>query len=79
MWDDTMGGGMMGMGFLWMLLLLIALVLFIVWIVRTVGSRGSTSADGSSSTDSALDLARRRYAEGEITREEFEQIKRDLR
>ena len=28
--------------------------------------------------DSALEIARRRYARGEITREEFEQVRRDL-
>jgi putative membrane protein len=28
--------------------------------------------------DEAMDLARRRYANGEISREEFEQIKRDI-
>jgi len=28
--------------------------------------------------DEAMDLAKRRYANGEISREEFEQIKRDI-
>ena len=30
------------------------------------------------SDDEALEIARRRYANGEISREEFEQLKRDL-
>lgn len=78
MWDGMMGGGMMGMGLLWMLLLFVALVLLIVWLVRALGTRGSTPADDSSRTDGALDLARQRYARGEITQEEFERIRRDL-
>jgi putative membrane protein len=32
----------------------------------------------SQEDDEAVDLAKRRYANGEISREEFEQIKRDI-
>jgi uncharacterized membrane protein len=40
------------------------------------GSRPPSSPDAG---EEALDIARRRYAAGEITREEFEQILEDLR
>lgn len=38
------------------------------------GSHGMTDPE----EDPALDIARRRYARGEITREQFEQLQRDL-
>jgi len=38
------------------------------------GSHGMTDPE----EDSALDIARRRYASGEITREQFEQLRRDV-
>ena len=54
--------------------LLRAGVIYVVYhLVRQGGSRGRTTKKPP------LEIARRRYASGEITREEFEQIKRDLR
>jgi putative membrane protein len=79
----TMDGmGMMGMmtwGLLSMLLGLIILFLFIlaaaygvkwVWGQRTP----SSTAHG----ETALDLLKKRYARGEISREEFERIKKEI-
>jgi putative membrane protein len=77
---DGMGmTGMMTWGLLSMLLGLIILFLFIlavgygvkwVWGQRT----SSTTAHG----ESALDLLKKRYAKGEISREEFERIKKEI-
>ena len=76
------GMGMMGMmtwGLLSMLLGLIILFLFIlaaaygvkwVWGQRTP----SSTAHG----ETALDLLKKRYARGEISREEFEWIKKEI-
>ena len=72
MWDDGWSG--------WWIVMPILMVLFwgtvigvVIWAVTqfTRGGRG----DGSR----ALDIAQERYARGEISREEFEQIRRDLR
>ena len=75
-----MGPGMMG-GFLFMLLLLIAAVILVVWIVKMMspqqGGSERTSAEAPVKED-AVELARKRYARGEISKEEFEQIKIDL-
>jgi putative membrane protein len=70
-----MGGGMMGGmmgigGMLSMLLFWIVFILLIVWIVRTV-----VNAGGRQDAKSILD---QRYARGDITRREYEQMKKDI-
>lgn len=69
-------------GFLFWLLLLFV----ILWAVR--GTRGCYAGghpywrhyyhDHAHGED-AIEIARKRYARGEITKEEFEQLKQDLR
>lgn len=67
-----------GMGW-WMLIGSIWFVVFwglVLWVVLSlVGRAGGGGARGD---DSPVEIARRRYARGDITREEFEQIRRDL-
>ncbi len=74
------GWGMMGpFGWIGGLLLLVLIVLAIVWLWRALdlaGSLGSSSRTGGS--DRALEIARERYAWGEIGTEEFERIRREL-
>lgn len=62
------------------LLVIAGLVLLIVWLVRTVGEGGSRIGAGpqSSSEDSAIRTARERFARGEISRDEYEEIMRTL-
>lgn len=83
MGPGMMGPGMMG-GFGWGWFMPIFLILFwvlIVWAVVTfvrgvAWPGGSHSA--SSRTDSAMEVLRRRYARGEVSKEEYEEKKRDL-
>jgi putative membrane protein len=66
-----------GMGW-WMLFGSVWFVLFwgaIIWLFVRLLSPGR---DARGPDDSPIEIARRRYARGEITREEFEQIRRDL-
>lgn len=64
-------------GGIWMLLFWGAIIAFGVWVVRKLfGSAVSDSAKISES--GALDIAKERYAKGEIPKEEFEQIVKDL-
>ena len=66
-------GGFMGIG----MLVFWGLVIWgIVALARGVSSSGNTGHPLQ--TDSALEVLKRRYARGEITREEFENIKKDL-
>lgn len=80
------GGGMMGWGWgglgmgiggvfmllFWGLVLVAGIVL-----VRWLWNRGGPVSRGEA-RDSALEILRRRYAGGEIDRQEFEAKKRDL-
>lgn len=76
-----MGNGMMGGGMgLWMviamvswLLLLAGVVFLIVWVFQRF-----RPGDGSKAKESALEILKKRYARGEISREEFEEKKRDI-
>ncbi len=49
----------------------------VVWVIaKLVGHEGSRSVAGQK--HNPLDIARERYAKGEITKEQFDQIRKDL-
>ncbi|HHI77021.1 MAG TPA: SHOCT domain-containing protein [Gammaproteobacteria bacterium] len=68
------GHGFFGGGFMWIFWIL--LILVIVWAVRA----GLNSGDSGSSRDqrTPLEILKERYARGEIDRETFERMKKDL-
>jgi putative membrane protein len=69
-----MGPGMMVAG----PLLVVAGVLLVVWLAGG-GRRPSTdAAAGDAGGDGAQAILRERYARGELTREQYEQMRRDL-
>lgn len=71
MWDSGSGMGW------WMLLGSVWFVVFwglVIWAVLKVTSR----EDASAGQPSAIEIARQRYARGEISKEEFEDIRRNL-
>lgn len=74
MWDISAGGGWwMAFGWVWMLLFWGGLFALIIWGIKKLTERG-----GSAPKNGAVDTARERYAKGEISREEFQQLKKDL-
>ena len=82
----NMGPGAMNWGYgtnwlgtlIW-LAILIAVVVSIIALVRwmTISGRSSSSRPHHTS-DSAMEILRRRYAQGEITKEQFTAMKHDL-
>jgi len=66
-------------GFGWWMM--IPMVLFwglIIWGTVALVQRASTPSGSSVAGESALELLKRRYARGEIGREEYEQKRRDI-
>ncbi|RMG34924.1 MAG: SHOCT domain-containing protein [Gammaproteobacteria bacterium] len=68
------GHGFFVGGFMWIFWIL--LVLVIVWAVKAGISSGSN--DGPRETRTPLKILKERYAKGEIDKETFERMKRDL-
>jgi len=64
-WCGSMGGG-------FMMLFWIALLGVVVYLIVRQGQRNAPQAD------SALDILKRRYARGEISKSEFEERKKDI-
>jgi putative membrane protein len=71
-WGDGMGWWMV-LGGLWMLIFWGLVIWLIVWGIKKVTESGKGSGGKS-----PLDIAKDRYARGEISKAEFEQIKKDL-
>jgi putative membrane protein len=82
------GGGMMGWGgyggygmgiagSLFMLLFWGLILVGLVLVMRSLWNPGRSSA-GTGTSEAPLDLLKRRYARGEISKEDFAQMKQDL-
>jgi len=66
-------------GWLWMaLMMIIAAVVIVVVVFLLVRPFYENRTGFNQLTESPLDIAKRRYAAGEITPEEFEKIKKDI-
>ena len=66
------GGNMLFMGIFWVLV-----VGLIIWGISRMGRHGYM-VHGGQSNSTALDIAKGRYAKGEIDQQEFEKIKKNL-
>lgn len=79
MWPGMMGWGY-GMGWFWPILMLVfwiavivGLVFLIRWLVAATRFR-----EQATSEESPLEILKKRYVRGEITKDEFEQMKKDI-
>lgn len=80
-----MGPGMMGWGYgtgwIWHILMIafwIAVIVGIIFLIRWFVISAGTGGRAVKSEDSALEILKRRYARGEINKQEFEEKKKDL-
>jgi len=72
---------MMGMMLIWPVLLLVLaalLVAGVVWAVQLSSHGGSRSMGMKSADEAPAEILRRRYAGGEITKDQFDDIRRTL-
>lgn len=76
-----MGYGMMGgfglLGLIFNLVIIIGIVILIVWAAKRFAG-GSTNWNQPSASQSPREILQARYARGEITREQYQQMLSDL-
>lgn len=73
-----MGSGMMGWGLLAAVFMVLFWVLVIWAVVALVRGLSQSGGSDSSRAESALEVLKKRYARGEISKEEYEERKKDL-
>lgn len=78
MMDGIGMGGMMIWGLLSFLLGLLVLFLFILAAAYGVKRVWGQRPSGITGQESALDVLKKRYARGEISKEDFERVKREI-
>ena len=76
MWNgfEGMGWGWIGLGMIHMFLFWVLVILGIVVLVQALSGGPRTEGERLG----AMEILKARYAKGEITREQFEQMKRDI-
>jgi putative membrane protein len=86
-YDWGAGPGMMGYGYsmswfggIFMILFWVAVIVGVIFLIRwlVVASRSGGQQGVTHGGDTALDILRKRYARGEIDKQEYEEKKRDL-
>jgi putative membrane protein len=72
-WGHMMGYGYGG-GFMWIIILLALVGIGVYFLLQASKSKGPAG----STTETPIDILKKRYAKGEIDKEEFDRKKKDL-
>jgi putative membrane protein len=64
----------MGFGWIWMIIFWALVIVGVVYLVKFI----ARSAQREERHDAPLDILKKRYAKGEISKEEFEKMRDDL-
>ena len=72
MFHNFMFGGMWFGWFFWLVILIV-----IIWVIVNQLNKGKQGSQLSQS-ESTLDILKKTYAKGEMTKEQFEQMKKDI-
>lgn len=72
MYHNFMFGGMWFGWIFWILL-----IVLVIWLVVNQNNKNKQILNNPQS-ESALDILKKRYAKGEISKEQFDQMKKDL-
>lgn len=80
MMNGNFGFGMMnGFGGIFMILLWVVIIGLGVWLISNLVSRTNSQPPSNlPSVESPLDILKKRYARGEITKEQFDEMRRTL-
>ncbi len=81
------GWGMMGRGMMFgypfmggigMFLFWLLVIVGVVWLIQSSARGAGATGANAPASESPLDILKRRYAKGEITKEQFEEMKNTL-
>jgi len=78
MMGDYGGYGMGWFGGIFMIVFWILLIVGLVYLIRWLAISTKGESRGPSGGETALEILKKRYARGEINKEEFEEKKKDL-
>lgn len=72
-WGMGFGWGM-GLGWLFFILFWVLIILGVLYLIKLIAGGGRSKT----TEETPLDILKRRYAKGEISKEDFEKMKEDL-
>jgi putative membrane protein len=73
------GFGMGGFGLIWMLIFWVGLIALAVWLVSLLFPAARKPGQDGSNSSSASDILKERYARGELTKEEYQDMVQTIR
>ena len=72
------GMGFGWFGFLFMAIFWIVIIAAAIWLLSSLFPKSNQTAVTGNSPDTAVDILKKRYARGEISKEEFAAMRHDL-